>query len=319
MKPGDQIVLPSGAIVTLNADGTATYDPNGEYDDLLTGQSALDTFVYTISDGNGGTSEAETVVMINGENDVPVAGDDFVRTPLDTPVVVNVLDNDSDPDSDDLAVVLLNQPWSGTAIVNSDGTILYTPDPGFEGSVTIHYLVEDPEGGTDEATLTIEVEPPFQFDSFTNFADSPMAKWIAGAPAQPASRMISQEIFTLAPEPIFSGYARPGTQIIGKIYDSSGALVGEASANTDPGGNWMMQFHSAKGHDFYRIEFEQVSAGAADVYGYLGMNPGDNSYQSMEPMTAYDRPLSVENAMRTSDDALSDSHRQNNNPNGFGS
>ena len=240
------------------------------------------------------------------------------RTPLDTPVVVNVLGNDTDPDSDDLAVVLLNQPWSGTAIVNPDGTILYTPHTGFEGSVTINYLVEDSEGGTDEATITIDVEPPFQFDSFTNFAESPMTKWIAGGPQQPASRMISQEIFTLAPEPIFSGYARPGTQIIGKIYDSSGALVGEASANTDPGGNWMMQFHSAKGHDFYRIEFEQVSAGAADVYGYLGMNPGDNSYQSMEPMTAYDRPLSTENAMRTSHDALGDSHRQNMNPNGFG-
>ena len=78
VTPGDQIVLPSGAVVTLNADGTATYDPNGEYDDLLTGQSALDTFVYTISDGNGGTSEAETVVMINGENDLPIAQDDYV-------------------------------------------------------------------------------------------------------------------------------------------------------------------------------------------------------------------------------------------------
>ena len=80
----------------------------------------------------------------------------------------------------------------------------------------------------------------------------------------------------------------------------------------------MMQFQNAKSHDFYRIEFEQVSSGAADVYGYLGLNPGDNSYQSMEPMTVYDRPLSVENAMQTSRDSFENFHRQNSNPMGFG-
>ena len=232
------------------------------------------------------------------------------------PIMLQVLGNDYDPEHEPLTVILLSQPPNGTAVVNLDGTILFTPDPGFEGSTSFDYLIEDPNGATSDATVTIQVQPPFQFDSFTNFSESFQTHG-TGVP-DVTNRLLSQQIFTLAPEPIFSGYARPGTEIIGRIYDASGALVGDATANTDPGGNWMMQYHNAKGHDFYRIEFEQRASGATDVYGYLGLNPSDNSYQSMEPMTHYDRPLSVENAMETSKEALQDSHRTNTDPFGFG-
>lgn len=94
----------------------------------------------------------------------------------------------------------------------------------------------------------------------------------------------------------------------------SGAMVGEWTSHTDPGGNWMMQFYAAKGHEFYRVTFEPVYAGAADVDGYLGPNPSDNSYQSMDPMTVYDRPLSVEGAMKTSKEALESSVHEHANP-----
>ena len=317
--PGETMTLPSGARVTLQPDGTAVYDPNAQYEDLLEGQSAIDTFLYTISDGNGGTSTAETVIMINGQNDAPIAGNDSTTTFHNTPVVLDVLNNDSDPENQPLAVVLLNQPENGTAVVNPDGSVTFTPELDFEGTVTFDYLVEDPDGATDQATVTIEVLPPFAYDSFTEFSISHDIKGFGGINYRPDNpQVLSQNIFTLAPEPIFSGYANPGSQIVGRIYDASGSLVGEASANTDPGGNWMMQFHNAKGHDFYRIEFEQVSSGASNVYGYMGLNAADNSYQSMEPMTVYDRPLSVENAMQTSKEALEESQRHNSNPMNFG-
>ncbi len=231
--------------------------------------------------------------------------------------------NDVDPEGEPLAVVLLNQPTGGTTTVNSDGTITFIPNEGFEGTVSIHYLVEDQFGETDDATVTIEVEPSFLFDSFTNFsesnfAESSIAKRLIDHQLPVSKQVMSQKIYTLAPEPIFSGYARPGTQIIGRIYDASGSLVGESRSSTDAGGNWMMQFSGAKGHDFYRIEFEQVSAGAADIYGYIGLNPSDNSYQSMEPMTSYDRPLSVNNAMETSQGSLKSAHQNNSNSHGLG-
>ncbi|WYL99887.1 MAG: Ig-like domain-containing protein [Gloeotrichia echinulata DVL01] len=64
ITPGNQISLTSGALVTLNSDGTVSYNPNGQFDSLTVGQTAADTFTYTISDGNGGTDTATVSIEI---------------------------------------------------------------------------------------------------------------------------------------------------------------------------------------------------------------------------------------------------------------
>ena len=56
-------------IVTNNGDGTFDYEPNGEFDLLSTGQSATDSFSYTITDGNGGFDTATVTITINGITD----------------------------------------------------------------------------------------------------------------------------------------------------------------------------------------------------------------------------------------------------------
>ena len=81
----------------------------------------------------------------------------------------------------------------------------------------------------------------------------------------------------------------------------------------------MIQFQGTRGFQFYRIEFDQVAAlGTADIYGYFGLNPANNSYQAMEALTSYDDPLSVEVALADSFLDLQQSHQQPNNPLGFG-
>ena len=52
---GDSVVLPSGATVTISS---ISYDPttSAAFAALRGGEMATDTFTYTISDGNGGTS-----------------------------------------------------------------------------------------------------------------------------------------------------------------------------------------------------------------------------------------------------------------------
>ena len=58
---GTQLTLPSGALLTVNADGTFSYDPNHLFDYLPTpgsGASNLtvtDTFSYTITGGDTAT------------------------------------------------------------------------------------------------------------------------------------------------------------------------------------------------------------------------------------------------------------------------
>ena len=88
---------------------------------------------------------------------------------------------------------------------------------------------------------------------------------------------------------------RPGTQVIGRVFDSAGRLIGEELSLADVGGNWMMQFHHLSSQNHARIEFIEVpgSAGAfstrGDIYGYLGMDNLDNEYASLEPWTFYDQ------------------------------
>ncbi|MBD2518833.1 FG-GAP repeat protein [Nostoc sp. FACHB-973] len=66
---GNQITLTSGALLTLNSNGSFVYNPNGQFESLGVAATASDSFTYTISDGNGGTSTATVNLTINGVND----------------------------------------------------------------------------------------------------------------------------------------------------------------------------------------------------------------------------------------------------------
>jgi uncharacterized repeat protein (TIGR01451 family) len=67
-------------MVTNNADGTFSYDPNGQFEDLVEGESATDSFTYTVSDGAGGTDSATVTITITGMNDEPEGY--FIYLPL---------------------------------------------------------------------------------------------------------------------------------------------------------------------------------------------------------------------------------------------
>ncbi len=116
--------------MTVNPDGTLEYTPDPDY-------NGDDTITYEISDGNGGTDTAEVAVTVNPVNDDPVAVDDADTTALNTPVVIDVLANDTDVDGDTLSIVGTPTSPDGTVEVNADGTITFTPNDGFTGDATI--------------------------------------------------------------------------------------------------------------------------------------------------------------------------------------
>jgi uncharacterized repeat protein (TIGR01451 family) len=60
-----------GAVTAWNADGSFTYDPDGQFEYLKAGGSASDSFTYSLSDGKGGTDTATVTITINGASDVP--------------------------------------------------------------------------------------------------------------------------------------------------------------------------------------------------------------------------------------------------------
>ncbi|HCO25729.1 MAG TPA: hypothetical protein DIT97_22900, partial [Gimesia maris] len=65
---GNFVTLASGAIVTLEADGTLTYDPNGIHSDLIPPDTEPDSFEYTVSDGTV-TDTATVNITISGSNE----------------------------------------------------------------------------------------------------------------------------------------------------------------------------------------------------------------------------------------------------------
>ena len=149
---------PANGTVSLNANGTFTYTPNANF-------NGTDSFIYEVSDGNGGTAEATVNISVIPVNDAPVAVDDNFTTDEDTTLNVvtgGILDNDSDLDSniDTLVITELSSTSNGALTLNPDGTFEYVPDPDFFGTDSFTYQLEDPSGATSAvATVTITVNP----------------------------------------------------------------------------------------------------------------------------------------------------------------
>ena len=141
--------LANGTAV-INNNQTITYTPNSSF-------SGTDTFTYTISDGRGGTATARVSIMVSADNTAPVAIDDAASTTQGAPVTIVVLANDSDANGDPLTVVSLTNPASGTAVINANQTITYTPNLSFSGTDSFTYAISDGRGGTATARVSIMV------------------------------------------------------------------------------------------------------------------------------------------------------------------
>ncbi|HEX9637847.1 MAG TPA: Ig-like domain-containing protein [Acidobacteriota bacterium] len=172
-----EVTAPMHGTVVNNGDGTVTYTPAPDFF-----SPPDDSFQYTVCDPGGLCAQASVHVTVNPVNDAPVANDDSATTPQDTPVTVDVLGNDSDPEGDSLAVVSVSDPPHGTAVNNGDGTVTYTPDPGFFSPPddSFEYTVSD-GGLTDTATVTVTVTqgqsnqaPVANDDSATTPQDTPV-------------------------------------------------------------------------------------------------------------------------------------------------
>jgi len=142
---------PNGTVV-INPNGTISYTPNANY-------NGPDMITYTVRDPAGNTDTATVAVTVTPVADAPEANPDTATTPQGAPVTIPVLANDTDPDG--TLPTLLGTPTSpnGTVTVNTNGTIVFTPTPGFTGPATISYTITDPTGLTDTSTVTVNVTP----------------------------------------------------------------------------------------------------------------------------------------------------------------
>ena len=139
LLPGTQAAVAVPAFV----DATAAADPVAV---LRAYGSGTDT-----TPGNDTDSAAVAV------NSAPQPVADSATTTNGTPVTVPVRANDTDPDdpTTSLTVSIVTPPAHGTAVVEADNTVRYTPALGWKGADTLTYQLTDPQGGTGTAVATV--------------------------------------------------------------------------------------------------------------------------------------------------------------------
>ncbi len=93
-------ILASGVAkgeLTFNSDGTWSFDPNGEFEALSSGDSEQVTFTCKAVDNENAQSAAKTVtITVNGVNDAPAAADQARSTDENTAVTGTVATSDID-------------------------------------------------------------------------------------------------------------------------------------------------------------------------------------------------------------------------------
>jgi len=143
------VVQGENGSVEINDDNTVTYTPNLDF-------LGTDTFTYTVEDGNENTATATVTVEVT--NSPPIANDDIIEVTSGTSTQMPFLLNDRDPDGDILVVTSATQPMNGELNLQlEDVTIFYTSNPGFVGTDSFTYTISDRLGGTDTATITVNV------------------------------------------------------------------------------------------------------------------------------------------------------------------
>ena len=182
---GQPVAGSTGGEFTVNADGSYSFDPNGDFEELAVGETATTTLTYTVSDGEGGTDVATVTVTVEGVNDAPIPVDpadpngpvdpqDFIPaqtgddgepfTPFDlTPFF-------GDPDGSDVVTLSIDPSDLPEGLVFDPvtGVISGTPssdasqggDPANPGTYVISVTATDPSGETFTTLVQVTISNP---------------------------------------------------------------------------------------------------------------------------------------------------------------
>jgi len=225
----DLITQPANGNAMLNPDNTITYAPDVNF-------NGGDSFTYTASDGNGGSDSATVTVTVQPVNDAPIANDDTITLVNNLGEAIAVLDNDTDIDGDNLSVTDVTQPANGVTLINTGTTITYIPNIGFTGVDSFIYTISDLNGGTDTATVTVNVtgsgsnQPPAAVITATpNSGPAPLTVNFSAAGSSDADGSIVSYAWSF-------GDGRTSTRLNPRIrYDTNGVYTVTLTVTDDDG------------------------------------------------------------------------------------
>ncbi|WP_313305939.1 retention module-containing protein [Stutzerimonas balearica] len=142
--------------LTLAANGQWTFVANSAFNELNAGEQVQETFTVTSIDG----TKQDVTVTITGTNDAPIAVSDSLNATENTPVTYaasQLLANDGDVDNAALTIASVTSGTGGTAVLNADGSVTFTPDANFNGVASFSYIVSDGVQSSAAASVTVNV------------------------------------------------------------------------------------------------------------------------------------------------------------------
>ncbi len=142
-----------GGTVVLNADGTVTFTPEADY-------SGDASFTYQVKDSYGLVSNSATVALTVRPNTAPTPVDDAKIMVEDTPrtfVAGELTYNDIDAEHDARSIHSVTGATGGTAVLNADGTVTFTPAADYNGLASFTYQVKDIYGAVSATSATVNL------------------------------------------------------------------------------------------------------------------------------------------------------------------
>lgn len=108
---------------------------------------------------------------------MPIVQNDHASTNDRTPILVDVLSNDSD---DQTITLIYVDAEFGQVSITSDNQVQYTPQLGYEGEDLVIYRIKDQLGSEVEGTLTVTVDDAYQEIEVNNDSSGGSMGWLSG-------------------------------------------------------------------------------------------------------------------------------------------
>ena len=169
---------PAYGRVTLQADGSVLYQHDGS-------DATQDQFTYTAFDGAAESTPAQVTLTIqlledatedntevtpspSAGNQHPIAANDQFQVNRGEQILLNVLQNDRDPDGDPLHITHMTEPQHGFLQLSVDGTtVTYRHDGSDAEQDQFRYILSDGTNQSQAAQVTISVNSPNHPPQFT--------------------------------------------------------------------------------------------------------------------------------------------------------
>ncbi len=141
----------NGGSITDNRNGSYTYVPKADF-------VGEDTFTYKLCDQDSNCSTATVTITVTDAGS-PVATDDEASTVTSVSVTITTLASNDDITDEATITSVDGSASSGTVILNSNGSVTYTPANGFKGQDSFTYSLcdDDAEATCSTATVTVNV------------------------------------------------------------------------------------------------------------------------------------------------------------------